>query len=557
MMFKIVLSIGLLACYSIAKSVDLPSDDQVDPKDVEDPEVPDLSEVIREVENIQETFLRKLSEEMQKIDSKLQKIRVRHEEELKHFEKEPTAEKEGERKMPEEEEDSKMPKSEEDLNQEGEPKLTEEQQTPEKKENLPKETTIQVKEPENVIIEVRVPGLPESTKPEEKAPVEEHPELGVKELEEERSTTQKSLEKVIEEIKEKLEQPEDDKLPKMESGEEKGEQESEETPVKEEKKMNVSSSESSESSEEASDLITAPSGSSIIISVPAEYQEEGNVNIEVIPREGQEFLNPQPEDLRLAEGQAPSTEASSTESITTEAPSTEVSTTEAPSTEAPSTEVSTTEAPSTEAPSTEVPTTEAPTRVPTTEVTKEAAAELPTQPQMTTEVPVQPETTAAQVPREEFTTETTTATETTTIKEKESSTEGSKLLPPGNTIIITLSTDHSQPEQKEIVIDIEIPKQPCLDEKSSIKPTEEQTPEPTTSRPAKTTRRPTEGKKRPSGKRCPIGYQFNIYTLECTIQPNYASNYATGFGTYYWSMSQSPSSLTPNNPFKNLFGLRK
>lgn len=531
MMLKIVLSIGLLACYSIAKSVDLPSDDQVDPNDVEDPEVPDLSEVIREVENIQETFLRKLSEEMQKIDSKLQKIRDRHEEKMKHFEKEPTAAKEGERKMPDEEGDSKMPKSEEDFNQEGEPKLTEEQQTPEKMENLPKETTIQVKEPENVIIvEVRVPVLPESTKPEEKAPVEEsHPDLGVKELGEDfTSTTQKSLEKVIEEVKEKLEQlqpAEDHNLPKMESGEEKGEQESEETPVEEEKKMNVSSSESSESSEETSDLITAPSGSSIIISVPAEYQEEGNVNIEVIPREGQEFLNPQPEDLRLAENK-------------TEAPSTEVS----------STEATTTEAPTTEAPTTEVSTTEA------------TVAELTTQPlakEMTTEVPVQPQTTAAQVPREEFTTEPITATETTTLKEKESSTEGSKLLPPGNTIIITLSTDLPQPEQKEIVIDIEIPKRPCLDEKSSIKPTEEQTPEPTTSRPAKTTRRPTEGKKRPSGKRCPIGYQFNIYTLECTIQPNYASNYATGFGTYYWSMSQSPSSLTPNNPFKNLFGLRK
>ena len=507
-MFKIFISIGFLACYSTAKSVDLPNDNQVDlltNKDggaMEDSEAPDLSEVIREVENIQETFLRKLSEEMAKIDGKLQKIRDRHLEEMKHFGQEPALG--GEKKTPEQEE--------EDSRRGGkrvEPKLTETPEMPKEKtmENLPNET-LEVQKPEKVIIEVRVPEMPELTKSEEKKPIEEpQPDLGgVKEFREDfSSTTQKSLEQIVEEVKEKLEQLKtEDKL--QESEEEKREQDSKETqePVEKQKKMD-SSSESSESSEEKPDLITAPSGSSIVISVPAELQGEGNVHVEVVPGEGKEFLNPQPEDLRLAEN-------------ITESPSV--------STETPVTES----------------TTEAPEAVFTTESLKQ---------EITTEIPV--EETTAQVPREKFTTETSREE---TVKE-ESTTEGSKMLPSGNTIIVSLSTGPEQREEKKkIVIDIEIPKELTLDENLSSKtlPTEGHLPEPTTERPSptKTTRRP-EGKKRPSGKRCPIGYQLNIYTLECTIQ----ANYATGFGTYYWSMSQSPSSLTQNNPFMNLFGLQK
>lgn len=506
-MFKIIISIGLLACYSLAKSVDLPND-QVDLpiKDADDSEVPDLSEVIREVENIQETFLRKLSEEMKKIDGKLQKIRDRHDVEMKHFGQEPKHEVPspagGEKMTPEA--DSNLPTdsdglSEEDLRRGGkqvEPKVTEAPQMSE--ENLPKETP-EVREPEKVIIEVRVPVLPELTKPEEKEPIEEpQPDLGgVKEFGEDfSSTTPKSLEEIIEKVKEELEkvEPEDKKLPKMESEEQKGEQESAEKlePVEEEK-MDVSSSESTESSEEKSDLITAPSGASIIISVPVELQGEEKVHIEVIPGEGQEYLNPQPEDLRLAENN-----------------------------------------------------TEAPVAELTTESLKQ---------EMATEIPV--EETTTKVPREETPKEETPREETTTQEEK-SSTEGVVLLPPGNTVIVSLSTGPPQLEKnKEIVIDIEIPKGPAVDENipSKTLPTEGRLPEATTERPCptKTTRRPTEGKKRPSGKRCPIGYQFNIYTLECTIQ----ANYATGFGSYYWSMSQPPSSLTQNNPFMNLFGLRK
>jgi hypothetical protein len=413
MMFKIIISIALLACYSLAKSVDLPND-QVD-LSTDDSEVPDLSEVIREVENIQETFLRKLSEEMKKIDGKLQKIRDRHDEEMKHYGQEPALTHEepslpgGEKEMPVKEFDSKMPTdsvpSEEDLRRGGkqvEPKLTE--TLPE--ENLPKETP-EVHEPEKVIIEVRVPVLPEVTEPEKKEPIGEpqHPDLGgVKEFGEDfSSTTPKSLEQIIEEVKETLEkvEPEDNKL---ESEEQKGEQESaEKHDAIVEKEKNVSSSESDESSEEKPDLITAPSGSSIIISVPTELQGEGKVNVEIIPAEGQEFLNPQPDDLRLGEY------------------------------------------------STETPV-----------VTKKVPVEETTT-QFTTETPVVELTTVTKgVPLEETTTQFTTETsreETTTEEQQESSTEGSLLLPSGNTIIVSLSTGPPQLEKnKEIVIDIEIPK---------------------------------------------------------------------------------------------------
>ena len=510
MMFKIIFSIALLACYSLAKSVDLPND-QLD-LSMDDSQVPDLSEVIREVENIQETFLRSLSEEMKKIDGKLQKIRDRHDEEMKHFGQEPALTPEepsllgGEKEMSGQEFDSKMPTdsvpSEEDLRRGGkqvEPKLTETLPG----ENLPKETPETVHEPEKVIIEVRVPVLPEVTEPEKKEPIGEpqQPDLGgVKEFREDfSSTTPKSLEQIIEEVKETLEkvEPEDNKL---ESEEQNGEQESAEkhdTIVEKEKK--VSSSESDESSEEKPDLITAPSGSSIIISVPTELQGEGKVNVEIIPAEGQEFLNPQPDGLRLGEY------------------------------------------------STETPV-----------VTKEVPDEETTT-QFTTETPVVELTTVTKgVPVEETTTQFTTETprEETTTEELKSSTEGSLLLPSGNTIIVSLSTGPPQLEKnKEIVIDIEIPKGPSLDENVKTLPTDGRSPLPTTDRPnpMKTTRRPTDGKKRPSGKRCPIGYQFNIYTLECTIP----TNYAAGYGTYFWSMSQPPSSLTQNNPFMNFFGLRK
>ena len=89
MALKYLLLISLVTCCSLAKSIELPvqnsqllsSQEPADP----DESSPELDQVIREVERVQESFLRNLSDEMKRIDLKLQKIKQRHDDQLEKF----------------------------------------------------------------------------------------------------------------------------------------------------------------------------------------------------------------------------------------------------------------------------------------------------------------------------------------------------------------------------------------------------------------------------------------------------------------------------------------
>ena len=513
MILKVLFIIGLVSssCTAI-RSVDTPVENS--PSEDEDlgHSLPDLGDVIREVEQVQETFLRGLSEEMKKIDAKLQKIKERHDEELEKSrqgsEIRPPIKMTLEVSVPGREKEVKTF----DLVSNGEDGKT---KIYEVKSELPeKEDSDESEEMEEKRRGKELPQqLPEDRKPEEHFDVKEHPEdvlrenpeeelkkhheeLQPKDLTKEKETEPKEE---LREAKELIEEPTTSKMadfpsePSTERINEVNELEEIRKPEKtvmeepqhqhahdenrqqhhkkhhEEMKTvsldNISSSseESKESSEEQRDLMTAPSGSNVVIHVPEEAKKDDKeVTIEVLPVE--------PKDTSALPKAEPKVE-------------------------------------------------------PKAEPKVEAKAE--------------PKVETQESPMEQLVTN--------------DDKELTDLLPPSNTNII-INLPSSKEEDQEIIIGIDIPADLSSGETGDGE-TKKELPgerrEATTARPTTTSRRP-ETTKRPNRRPCPPGFLFNIATQDCGL-----ASYGTGHLSYYWYMNQPKYSNKQNNPFMNMFGFAK
>lgn len=501
MLVKSFLLIGLLVCYSTAKSVDLPSENRNQTREDEshpEHEIPDLTEVIREVENVQETFLRNLSEEMKKIDLKLQRIRDRHEEELQKSRRfggtRPPIKMTFEVSVPGHEKEVKTF----DLVSNGNPKIVESPETNlETRDSTESEETEDARrgkelehEPKETLHSTEQEVVPRES--EEKSEEREQPESGERSgkglTEGLRSTTETPSEKERQENELEQPKPEDKgsettthssdkpeiseghpskfrepskqeeesesaehKPSELESDErkkaqEKGERKQKPSKQKDGSSSSESRSSSQESSEENLDLMTAPSGANIVITLPTDSQQkEGEVTIKVLPKEGE---------------------------------------------------------------------------------AKESTPKSEEQP------PLEP------------------ITETSITTEKG---EQDRELPSSGTRInINLPSEEPQQEDeiKQVIIRIDTPQGSNNSEDRDKLPIENQevTDRTTTSNPIPT-RRSQDGKRRPTSRRCPEGMQFNVITQDCG-----SPNYGTGHLSYYWYVSKASSQ---QNPFMNLFGFRK